>query len=121
MFKVERTGTNRVDIKMSGRLDSGGMRAVLDQLVSETKDIENGIMLYDVIDFCLPTPRAIVIELSRLPSMFGLLKQFHRAAVLTDKAWLKKVSEFEGALFPGLEIKAFARDQRNEAEYWLSS
>jgi hypothetical protein len=37
-----------------------------------------------------------------LPAMFGLMKKFDRAAVLTDKTWLKKVSEFEGALYPGL-------------------
>jgi hypothetical protein len=36
------------------------------------------------------------IEFSRLPAMFGLIKKFDRAAVLTDKTWLKKVSEFEG-------------------------
>ena len=64
---------------------------------------------------------AIGIEFSRLPSMFGLMKKFDRAAVLTDKTWLKKVSEFEGALFPGLEIRAFNIDQKAEAEAWLSS
>ena len=51
----------------------------------------------------------------------GLMKRFDRAAVLTDKTWLKKVSEFEGALFPGLEIKAFDIEQKAEAEAWLSS
>jgi hypothetical protein len=30
---------------------------------------------------------------------------FDRAAVLTDETRLKKASEFEGVLFPGLEIK----------------
>ncbi len=49
------------------------------------------------------------------------MKKFDRAAVLTDKTWLKKVSEFEGVLYPGLEIKAFNRDQKAEAEAWLSS
>jgi hypothetical protein len=39
---------------------------------------------------------------------------------LTDKTWLKKASELEGALFPGLEIKAFNRDQKAKAEQWLS-
>jgi len=40
---------------------------------------------------------------------------------LTDKVWLKKVSEFKGALSPGLEIKAFDRSQKAEAEAWLSN
>ena len=112
---------NRLDIEPSGKLDAEEMKIALDELVSKSKDIENGKMLYDIIDFHLPSLDAIVIEFSRLPSMFGLMKKFDRAAVLTDKAWLKKVSELEGILYPGLEIKAFDRDQRVEAEAWLSS
>lgn len=52
--------------------------------------------------------------------MLGLMKKFNRAAVLSDKTWLKKVSELEGLLYPGLEIKAFRRDQKAQAEAWLS-
>ena len=120
MFKVTQNGMNRLDIKMSGKLNSEEMKIALDELVSKSKNIENGKMLYDVIDYHLPSLGAIGIEFSRLPSMFGLMKKFNRAAVLTDKTWLKKVSEFEGVLFPGLEIKAFNRDQKEEAEAWLS-
>ncbi len=110
MFKVIQNGMNRLDIEMSGKMDTEEMKVALDELVSKSANIENGKMLYDVIDFHLPSLGAIVIEFSRLPSMLGLMKKFDRAAVLTDKTWLKKVSEFEGALYPGLEIKAFDRD-----------
>ena len=121
MFKVIPNGINRLDIELSGKLNTEEMKIALDELVSKSKDIENGKMLYDVIDFHLPSLGAIAVEFSRLPAMFGLMKKFDRAAVLSDKTWLKKVSEFEGALFPGLEIKAFNRDQKSEAEAWLSS
>ena len=121
MFKVTRVGENRLDIVMSGKLNSEQMEEALDELVSQSEGIENGTMLYDVVDFQLPSLGAIGIEFSRLPSMFKLLKQFNRAAVLTDKSWLKMASEFEGALYPGLEIKAFNRDRKLEAEAWLLS
>ena len=120
MFKVIPNGINRLDIELSGKLNTEEMKIALDELVSKSKDIENGKMLYDIIDFHLPSLGAIAVEFSRLPAMFGLMKKFDRAAVLTDKTWLKKVSEFEGALYPGLEIKAFDRDQKEEAEDWLS-
>ena len=121
MFKVTQKGRNRLDIEMNGTLNTEEMKIALDELVCKSKDIQNGKMLYEVIDFHLPSLGAIAIEFSRLPSMLGLLKKFDRAAVLTDKTWLKKVSEFEGALYPGLEIKAFNRNQKVEAEAWLSS
>lgn len=121
MFKVIQNGMNRLDIELNGKLDAEEMKIALDELVSKSKDIENGKMLYDVIDFHLPSLGAIGIELSRLPSMFALMKKFNRAAVLTDKVWLQKISELEGVLYPGLEIKAFNRDQKEEAETWLST
>ena len=121
MIKVIENGINRLDIEMSGKLDEESMKLALDDLVSKSKNIENGKMLYVIIDFQIPTLGAIAIEFSRLPSMLGLIKKFNRAAVLTDKNWLKKISEFEGVLFPGLEIRAFNIDQKEQAEAWLYS
>ena len=121
MFKVIRRGANRLDIELSGTLDVEEMKRALDELVNKSKDIQKGKMLYEVIDFHLPSLGAIAIEFSRLPSMLGLLKKFDRAAVLADKTWLKKISELEGVLHPGIEIRAFNRDQKEEAEAWLSS
>ena len=121
MFKVTRISENRLDIELSGKLNSEEMKSALDELVNKSKGIKCGKMLYDVIDFHMPSLGAIRIEFSRLPSMLGLMKKFDRAAVLTDKKWLKTISEIEGILYPGLEIKAFRRDQKAEAEAWLSS
>ena len=121
MFKVTQNGTNRLDIEMSGKLNTEDMKIALDELVSKSQNIENGKMLYEIIDFHFPSLGAIGVELARLPKMFRLMKKFDRAAVLSDKTWLKKVSELEGFLFPGLEIKAFDRDQKAQAEAWLSS
>lgn len=120
MFKITPNGPSRLDIEMSGKLNTEEMKQALDELFSKSEQIEKGVMLYDVIDYHLPSLGAIAVEFSRLPAMFALLKKFNRAAVLSDKTWLKKVSEFEGQLFPGLEIKAFNRDQKDEADAWLS-
>lgn len=121
MFKVTKKDSNRLDITMSGKLNAEKMRVALDELITKSEGIENGTMLYDVVDFHLPSLGAIVIEFSKIPSMLGFMKKFNRAAVLADRSWLKKISELEGKLYPGLEIKAFDRDQKDEAEAWLSS
>ena len=120
MFKVIKKGSDRLDIELSGKLNADEMRTALDELVAESQGIENGKMLYDVVEFHIPSLEAIAIEFSRLPAMLGLIQKFSRAAVLSDKTWLKKISELEGTLIPGLEIKAFNRDQKEAAEAWLS-
>ena len=119
MFKVTRHGDNRLDVELSGRLDSDEMKTALDDLVDLSDTIENGKMLYDIIDFNMPSMNAIAIELSRLPELFGLIKKYSKIAVLSDTNWIKKASELEGMLIPGLDIKAFDREQREEAEKWL--
>ena len=120
MVRVTPNGPNRIDIEFSGKLDSDEMKVALDELLSKAKDIKNGRMLYRVGDFKLPTLGAIGIELKRLPGMFGLIRNFDRCAVLADQQWVKTVSEIEGALIPGLEIKGFDPDQEAEAEAWLA-
>jgi len=121
MLKVIPNGKNRLDIELSGSLNAEAMKAGVDELISKSGGIENGKMLYNIIDFHLPTLSAIGAEFARLPALFELMKKFDRVAVLTDTSWLKKASEFEGALYPGLEIKAFDRDRKKEAQAWLSS
>ena len=59
MFKVIQKGTNRLDLEMSGKLDAKEVKIALDELVSKSENIENGKMLYDVIDFRLPSPRSL--------------------------------------------------------------
>jgi hypothetical protein len=121
VFKIERVREDRLDIEMSGKLDTEGMARALDDLVEKTEGIENGKMLYDVVDYHLPTFGAIKLEFSRLPGMLGLIKRFRRAAVLTDKKWLSAIAELEGLLMPGLQIKAFPREDRGAAEAWLEA
>jgi len=121
MFEITRKGADRLDITMSGKLNAEEMKTALDELVDKSEKIENGRMLYDVIDFHLPSLSAIAIEFSRFPAMFKWIRKFRRAAVLADRSWIKKVSELEGSLIPGLDIKVFDRNRRTEAEIWLSS
>ena len=121
MFRVVKNGANRIDIEFSGKLDSNDMKVALDELLRNAKDVEHGQMLYRIEDFDFPTLGALGVELSRLPELFRLIKKFDRAAVLVNKNWIKKASEFEGALIPGLKIKAFDLDEEAEAESWLNS
>ncbi|NQD96108.1 STAS/SEC14 domain-containing protein [Pseudomonas sp. CrR25] len=121
MFQVTRNGENRIDVDFSGKLDSIEMRAALDELTQQSEGIEHGRMLYRIGSFELPTLGAMAVELSRIPQLFRFVRRFDRMAVVADKQWVRKASEIEGALIPGLTIKAFDSIQEADAEAWLQS
>lgn len=52
---------------------------------------------------------------------FSNLSHFRREAVVTDKAWLEKWTDFGGKLVPGIEAKSFTFDQVEEARRWVAA
>ncbi len=82
--------------------------------------MKHGRMLYRITDFAMPTFGAFAVEFERLPKLFALVGRFDRCAVLTDTAWLRTAAEIEGALIPGLEVKAFDLGRAEAAEAWLN-
>lgn len=121
MLTVTKVSPNRLDITLEGTLDAELMRTGLDDLLTKSADINAGVMLYRIPGFAMPTLGAIGVEMGYLPKLFSLIGRFDRCAVCTDAAWLRTAAEVEGALFPGLEIKAFALDDVEAAEGWLEA
>lgn len=54
---------------------------------------------------------------------FGLknYNRFEKAAVITDKDWIRKIVEIEGKLFPGIDAKFFSFAEKHAAMEWISS
>lgn len=119
MFRVQPVRQDRIDIEMSGKLDSDDMRAALANLEMKCEHIKHGKMLYHVHDFEMPTAGAVGVELKQIPQLFRTLKHFDKAAVVADEKWIRRLSEVEGALFPGLEVRAFETGDAVTAEAWL--
>lgn len=120
MFDIEKIEPNRLNINFSGKLDSAAMKVAVDELLAKSEGISKGVMLYKIGDFNLPTLGAIGVELAHFPALFRLIRQFDKAAVITNKQWIQSISEIEGALFPGLDIKAFDEGEEDKAELWLA-
>ena len=121
MLNITKISENRVDIHLSGQLDADDMAKGLDDLIAHSENVKNGKMLYRITSFAMPSLAAFGVEMSRLPKLFGLLGKFDRCAVLTDVAWLRTAAEVEGALIPGLAIKAFGLNDTDAAEAWLDA
>ena len=55
MFKVTVNSLNRLDIVLSGKLHTEEMKIALDELTKKSENIEHGKMLYEIVDFHLPS------------------------------------------------------------------
>ncbi|WP_373087969.1 STAS/SEC14 domain-containing protein [Zhongshania sp.] len=121
MLEIFHGAGNRIDIVLNGKIDAKVMKKALDDMLKESENIEDGVMLYRIEDFQFPSLAAIAHELSRMPTLLKLMKKFKRIAVLSDKKWLKNISELEGKFFRNLEIKAFDFKDIELAENWLQS
>ena len=119
MLTITKPSDNRVDITFDGGIDANIMTAALDKLFDASKDVKNGVSLYTITNFDMPTLGAIGVEFTKLPQLFGLLSKFQKVAILSDSAFIRTAGEVEGFLLPGVEIKSFHLNERAVAENWL--
>ncbi|HCP81594.1 MAG TPA: hypothetical protein DIT67_08365 [Octadecabacter sp.] len=120
MLLVHKTNSNRLDIQVGGPLDAEMMKLGLEDLFEKSEGISDGQMLMKVADFAMPTFGAVMIEVARLPSLFTAMHRFKKLAISTDAKWMQSAAEIEGALMPGLEVKAFDTKDEPAAEAWLT-
>lgn len=121
MLTIDKENDQLVTLKLSGQLDSVEMELGLDQLIEATQGMEDGKLLYFIDEFEFPTFSALMVEMVRLPALFSMISRISKTAVVADQTWIRTLSEWEGALFPGLEIRGFAENQEEEARAWLET
>ena len=120
MLTVRKPAPNRIDLTLDGKLDTDDMVAGLDALVAALEGVEHGVMLYRIRNFTMPTLGAISAEMMNLPAIWGMVSRLDRCAVISDTGWIRTAAEIEGAVIPGLAIKAFPPEEVAEAEAWLA-
>jgi hypothetical protein len=119
MLNVSKSKANRLNVALSGALDTDEMRSALDAFSQESEGISNGKILYTISDFEMPTLGAMAVELYRMPKLLGLIGNFDKCAVLCDTAWIRTAAEIEGAVILSLAIKSFGLKDIEAAEAWL--
>ena len=121
MITVRKTGPNRLELTLDGKLDDAEMMAGLEALITCLDGVENGTMLYRIRNFTMPSFGALTAEIMNLPAIWQMLRRIDRCAVVSDVGWIRMAAELEGAVIPGLAIKSFAPSDEEKAEAWLAS
>lgn len=120
MFKVNRIEDKRLNLEFSGTLSPEEMEVAIGEFIGAARGIEKGVMLFEIGEFNFPSLQALGVKISRIPTLFKLIRNFEKLAIITDKKWLQRAGELEGLLIPGLTIKAFNSSEKMKAEAWLA-
>ncbi|HEX7007043.1 MAG TPA: STAS/SEC14 domain-containing protein [Alphaproteobacteria bacterium] len=109
-----------VAMRLSGTLtgeDIDRATAAVDKALSRHQRI--GIYV-DAMDFGGMTAEAFAKDLRYGVSRLGQIGRFARAAIVTDKEWLRSIARFEDRILPKIELRCFDADQRDAALAWAS-
>jgi hypothetical protein len=83
--------------------------------------VHERIGLYcDITGFTGMTPEAMGKDLRYALAKFGEYGRFARGAIVTDKHWLGRISEFAGHFFPHTEIRSFEPEEHDAALTWAA-
>ncbi|RWO46105.1 MAG: STAS/SEC14 domain-containing protein [Mesorhizobium sp.] len=89
----------------------------IEEKLSEHEEIGIQADLTDLEDM---TGDALRRDLQYGLSKLGELHRFQRAAVVSEKQWIKAATEMTGALFPQIEARVFPADEKTQALAWVA-
>ncbi len=104
--------------RISGKITDDDMELALGLIREKLQSHEHVSVLQEITDFGGLEFNAIVEKLGFLRE-FGM-SRFRRIAVLTDKSWMRTVIGWEDRLFGGIEMRAFALEERARAFNFLA-
>lgn len=93
---------------------------MIPQIEEKLRDHEEIGIFVDLEGFEDMTGEAMRRDIKYGIDKLGELHRFGRAAIATDKQWIKAATEMAASLFPQIEAKVFAPDEKDKALAWVA-
>ena len=108
-----------VAMRASGRLDEADIERGVEAVEAALARHER-IALFAEVDVDGISPGALWKDLTYGLGKLGELHRFPRAAIVTDQGWVRRITQAESALLPGIEMRAFPEADREAALSWIA-
>lgn len=109
-----------VAMKVGGVVTASELQHAIDAIEATKQDQPLVSLVVIIDDLRWMTLGALLKDVGYGLTQLGDLERYHRAAVVTDQAWLKYVANLEERLFSAVEIQTFARDDHAAAMAWAA-
>ncbi|SOD54516.1 STAS/SEC14 domain-containing protein [Pseudoxanthomonas wuyuanensis] len=106
--------------RFSGKLTGEDYDRCIAEIEARLAEYPRIAILSDMTGMTGLSAEAVGKDLRYALDKFGEYSRFARAAVVTDKGWLGKVSEFSGKFLPKTEVRAFDPGQADAALAWAA-
>lgn len=106
--------------RIAGTLNAQDYDLMIPRIEEKLRGHEEIGVFVDLEDFEDMTGDALKRDIGYGIDKIGELHRFNRAAITTDKQWVKAVTEMADALFPQIEARVFAPDEKDEALVWVA-
>lgn len=117
MIAIHRPAPRRLDVVVRGTLDEDAVRGGADELRDALE--EGTALLLDLREFDGMTVGGLARDLAESLHLVGRLARCRRIALVAAERWLRAAGRVDGALLPGVEVRAFDVDGIDEARAWL--
>jgi hypothetical protein len=111
-------GTNIYSFKIDKTIDEAGITALYNIVNKQLK--EDKVRLMGIING-FPSIESFKTFIQGIKLDFALLGKVEKYAVVTDQGWVKKLSVAGDMLTPGLSMKVFSMEEKDEAIDWLKT
>jgi hypothetical protein len=107
-------------IRVSGTLTGEDYTQLGEELSAKLKRHERIGILVEMLDVGGITSAALAKDLRYAFARIGEFHRFPRAAIITQKKWLRTLATVGDAAFPGIEIRTYEPSERERALAWVA-
>jgi len=105
-----------IGMRIFGKIEKQDIDAVLKEAESKLDPAGKIGVYVEVEEFKGFSMEALIEDLRfAIPN----LKRFNKKAVVSDKKWMSRLAEIGDRLFPGIEVRHYDPDRKQEARDWI--
>ncbi|MBX3243072.1 MAG: STAS/SEC14 domain-containing protein [Acidobacteria bacterium] len=109
-----------VGMRLSGSVTADDVERAY-KVTEEALERNDRVSLYAEVDDSMSlTFEGVLKDLVNVPGQLGKLSRYFRAAVVTDQKWIAAAARVEGLVFSSIDVRVFAKIDREKAIAWIS-
>lgn len=120
MIEIIPAPSNVAAFRVVGTVTAEDYDAVIPAVEKKLSDHQDIGVLADLTQFEDMTAGALRRDLQYALSKLGDFHRFKRAAVISDKEWIKAVAGFASAFVPQIEARVFPQHETDAAMEWVA-